>query len=101
MKNLTAEKLLQNLADYKERKRIERLETIENLKKQIDNLYADEKIKEEKLQEYTSGLVGELKRTSFIKLFSETLADYMPKYNELKHFNPGNVAGKFLKANNL
>ena len=30
---LTAEKLLQNLADYKERKRIERLETIENLKK--------------------------------------------------------------------
>ena len=72
LKNLTAEKLLQNLADYKERKRVERLETIENLKKQIDNLYADEKIKEEKLQEYTTGLVGELKRTSYIKLFSET-----------------------------
>ena len=101
LKNLTAEKLLQNLADYKERKRVERLETIENLKKQIDNLYADEKIKEEKLQEYTTGLVGELKRTSYIKLFSETLADYMPKYNELKHFNPGNVAKKFLQANNL
>ena len=31
--NLNANKLLQNLADYKERKRIERLDTIENLKK--------------------------------------------------------------------
>jgi superfamily I DNA and/or RNA helicase len=56
-------------------------------------MYADEKIKEEKLIEYTQGLVRELKRTSFIKLFAETLKNYMPKYNELKHFNPNKVAG--------
>lgn len=63
------------------------------MKSQIDNMYADEKIKEEKLIEYTQGLVRELKRTSFIKLFAETLKNYMPKYNELKHFNPNKVAG--------
>lgn len=51
--NLNAQKLLQNLADYKEFKRIERLNTIDNLKQCIDNMYADEKIKEEKLVEYT------------------------------------------------
>ena len=99
--DLTANKLLDNLAAYKEFKRVERLETIDFLKTQIDNVYADEKIKEEKLQEYTTGLVQELKRTSFIKLFAETLRDYMPKYNELKHFNPTNVSQKFLDANNL
>jgi hypothetical protein len=33
------------------------LNTIENLKQQIDNMYSDEKIKEEKLIEYTQGLV--------------------------------------------
>ena len=36
-------------------------------------MYADEKIKEEKLVEYTQGMVRELKRTSYIKLFAETL----------------------------
>jgi len=51
-------------------------------------MYSDEKIKEEKLLEYTSGLVATLKRTSFIRMFSEQLRDFMPKYNELKHFNP-------------
>ena len=51
--NLTANKLLDNLAAYKEFKRVERLETIDFLKNQIDNVYSDEKIKEEKLQEYT------------------------------------------------
>lgn len=50
---MSAQKLLQNLADYKEFKRVERLETIQYLKDQIDNVYSDEKIKEEKLQEYT------------------------------------------------
>ena len=50
---MPAQKLLQNLADYKEFKRVERLETIQYLKDQIDNVYSDEKIKEEKLQEYT------------------------------------------------
>lgn len=64
-------------------------------------MYADEKIKEEKLIEYTQGLVRELKRTSYIKLFAETLKSYMPKYNELKHFNPFKVAGAFLSHENL
>ena len=53
MDKLTAKKLLKYLADYKEFKRVERLETIEFLKNQIDSMYEDEKIKEEKLQEYT------------------------------------------------
>lgn len=51
-------------------------------------MYSDEKIKEEKLIEYTQGLVNCLKRTSYIAKFSVDLRDYMPKYNELKHFNP-------------
>ena len=93
--------MLDNLAAYKEFKRIERLETIAYLKGEIDNMYADEKIKEEKLIEYTQGLVNNLKRTSFIKLFAETLQNYMPKYNELKHFNPVAVSQKFLGANGL
>lgn len=53
MKDLTAQKLLNNLAAYKEFKRVERLEIIDYLKKQIDNLFSDEKIKEERLVEYT------------------------------------------------
>ena len=64
-------------------------------------MYADEKIKEEKLIEYTQGMVRELKRTSFIKLFAETLQGYMPKYNELKHFNPQKISIKFMETNNL
>jgi hypothetical protein len=36
-------------------------------------MYADEKIKEEKLVEYTEGLVRELKRTSLIQAFSKQL----------------------------
>ena len=64
-------------------------------------MYSDEKIKEEKLIEYTQGLTRELKRTSFIKLFADALRSYMPKYNELKHFNPNKVATAFLNDNNL
>ena len=64
-------------------------------------MYADEKIKEEKLVEYTQGMVRELKRTSFIKLFAETLQGYMPKYNELKHFNPLKISMAFMEANGL
>jgi len=64
-------------------------------------MYSDEKIKEEKLLEYTQGLVRELKRTSFIKLFAGTLRNYMPKYNELKHFNPVAVSQKFMETNSL
>lgn len=96
LKDLTAQKLLDNLAAYKEFKRVERLQIIDYLKSRIDNLYADEKIKEERLIEYTQGLVKELKRTSYIKLFAETLAGFMPKYNELKHFNANKVATVFL-----
>lgn len=87
IKDLTAQKMLDNLAAYKEFKRVERLEIIDFLKSSIDNLFKDEKIKEERLVEYTQGLVRELKRTSFIKLFAETLENYMPEYNQLKHFN--------------
>jgi hypothetical protein len=101
LSNLTAAKLVENLADYKEFKRVERLETIEFLKQSIDNMYADEKIKEEKLIEYTQGMVRELKRTSFIKMFANSLLNYMPKYNELKHFNPLHIAQRFMQANNL
>ena len=93
--------MLDNLAAYKEFKRQERLEFIAYLKNRIDNLYADEKIKEEKLIEFTEALTKELRRTSFIKLFADTLAAYMPKYNELKHFNAARVTEKFLAANNL
>lgn len=64
-------------------------------------MYSDEKIKEEKLIEYTQGLTRELKRTSFIKLFAENLRNYMPKYNELKHFNANKVATAFLYDNGL
>ena len=64
-------------------------------------MYSDEKIKEEKLIEYTEGLTRELKRTSYIKMFADLLRDYMPKYNELKHFNPNKVATAFLKDNGL
>mmetsp|Transcript_11367 Transcript_11367/g.19162 ORF Transcript_11367/g.19162 Transcript_11367/m.19162 type:complete len:117 (-) Transcript_11367:25-375(-) len=92
---------MRNLAEYKEFKRVERLETIEFLKQQIDQLYVDEKIKEEKLREYTESLVAELRRTSFIKLFAENLAAFMPKYNELKHFNAPRIASAFLKEFNL
>ena len=101
LKDLTAQKLLDNLAAYKEFKRVERLQIIDYLKSQIDNVYADEKIKEEKLVEYTQGLVKELKRTSFIKVFADELRGYMPKYNELKHFNANKIATAFLTANNL
>jgi hypothetical protein len=101
LRSLTAQKLLDNLAAYKEFKRIERLETIDYMKAQIDNMYSDEKIKEEKLIEYTQGLTRELKRTSYIKLFADSLRNFMPKYNELKHFNANRVATAFLNANNL
>lgn len=53
-------------------------------------------IKEEKLIEYTDGLVRELKRTSLIAAFGNQLRNYMPKYNELKHFNPAKIASTFI-----
>ena len=93
--------LLDNLAAYKEFKRKERIEFIAYLRAQIDHLYADEKIKDEKLNEYTNSLVRELRRTSFIKLFADTLGNYMPEASQLKHFNSTEVAEKFLRANNL
>ena len=99
LKELTAQMLLDNLAAYKEFKRKERIEFIEYLRTQIDTLYADEKLKEEKLTELQMGLVAELKRTSFIKLFADTLDQYMPATNELKHFNAARVSKAFLDAN--
>jgi len=48
------------------------------------------------LREYTDALVKELKRTSLIMEFSKRLRGYMPKYNELKHFNASKVVAAFL-----
>lgn len=65
----------------------------------IDQLYADEKIKPEKLEEYTKGLVGELRKTSLIEAFTATgLHAFMPKYNELKHFNPAKIVAAWQRA---
>lgn len=61
----------------------------------IDQLYADEKIKPEKLEEYTNGLVRELKLTSQIEEFSRQLHQFMPKYNELKHFNAARIVTNY------
>jgi hypothetical protein len=57
------------------------------LKKSILAFYEDRKIKEEKLEEYKNSLVTILKTTKEIKLFTELMSDYLPLYNELKHFN--------------
>ncbi len=38
----------------------------------------------------------ELSRTSLILEFAKRLRGYMPKYNELKHFNAANIASAFL-----
>ena len=43
---------------------------INKLKDRIDFIYADEKIKPEKLEEYTNGLVVVLQKTSEIEKFS-------------------------------
>ena len=61
---LNGEILLENLASYKARKNEERRQKIQGLYQRIDQLYADEKIKPEKLEEYTNGLVKELRLTS-------------------------------------
>ena len=52
-------------------------------------------IKEERLNEYTEGLVKELRRTNLIVEFTKSLRYFMPKYNELKHFNAEKIVGKF------
>lgn len=84
---MSAEILLQNLQAYKVKMNGLRKEIILKLKSNIDFIYADEKIKPEKLEEYTNGLVMVLQKTSEIEKFSKVLQNYMPKYNELKHFN--------------
>lgn len=84
---LNAEKLRENLRLYKQRKNAERLKIIQTLKDRIENLYIDEKLKPEKLQEYTEALVRVMKFTSVIQAFTLELPRFMPKYNELKHFN--------------
>ena len=62
----------------------------------ISNYSSSIEIKEEKLIEYTDGLVRELKRTSLIEAFGKQLKGYMPKYNELKHFNAQRIATAFI-----
>lgn len=61
---LSAQVLIENLTAYKAFKNEERRQKIQALYNRIDQLYADEKIKPEKLEEYTSGLVKQLKLTS-------------------------------------
>ena len=95
---MTAQTLLQNLATYKARKNEERRQKIRHLYQRIDFIYADEKIKPEKLEEYTNGLVKELKLTSQIEQFAGVLAHFMPKYNELKHFNAQRIVAAFQAA---
>lgn len=80
---------------------------IEVLKNSIDKMYSDEsksfvelinnnlEIKEERLREYTDGLVKVLSRTTAIVAFTKVLRAYMPKYNELKHFNAQKIASLF------
>lgn len=63
---MSAQKLVDNLKAYKKRKNEERLTVIQTLKDRIENIYIDEKLKPEKLQEYTQGLVQVLKFTSVI-----------------------------------
>lgn len=92
---LSANLLLENLNSYKARKNEERRQKIQHLYQRIDYIYADEKIKPEKLEEYTSGLVAELKLTSQIEEFARQLAQFMPKYNELKHFNAKRIVSAF------
>ena len=65
-KQLSSVKLLENLAAYKKRKAAERVNIIKNLKDRIENLYIDDKLKPEKLIEYTQELTKELKYTSVI-----------------------------------
>jgi chromosome condensin MukBEF complex kleisin-like MukF subunit len=55
-------------------------------------------IKEERLVEYTQGLVGELKSTNRIIAFTKILRVYMPKYNELKHFNAQRIVSSFMEG---
>ena len=69
----------------------ERKMKIRQLYARIDQIYADEKIKPEKLEEYTQGLVKQLRLTSKIEAFSRVLGGFMPKYNELKHFNAARI----------
>ena len=95
---LSAEILLDNLAKYKELKNEERKLKIRQLYARIDQIYADEKIKPEKLEEYTQGLVKQLKLTSKIEAFSKVLAGFMPKYNELKHFNAEKIVTAYEQA---
>ena len=83
---------------YKIKKNEERREIINQLKLRIDQLYADEKIKPEKLEEYTNALVIVLQKTSEIEKFGKVLAGYMPKYNELKHFNAQRIANNYYQA---
>ena len=95
---LSAEILLENLRSYKARKNEERRQKIQQLYQRIDQLFADEKLKPEKLEEYTNGLVKELKLTSQIEDFSKVLANFMPKYNELKHFNAARIVAAYQNA---
>lgn len=84
---LSANQLLLNLQSYTKQCNAMRVKIIGSLKDRIENIYIDEKLKQERLEEYTSGLVRALKFTSVIQAFTLVCPQFMPPYNELKHFN--------------
>lgn len=43
----------------------------------------------------------ELRRTNLIVEFTRVLRYFMPKYNELKHFNAERIVGKFFENTGL
>lgn len=61
------------------------------LKDRIEQIYIDDKLKPERLEEYTAGLVKALNFTSVIGEFTIVCPQFMPPYNELKHFNAGRI----------
>jgi hypothetical protein len=85
--NLSTDKLLDNLASYKRRANEARLRDIKRLKDRIEALYIDDKLKPERLELYTNELVRVFKFTSVISAFVEVVPQFMPNYNELKHFS--------------
>jgi len=67
---LSALKLLQNLEKYTKESNAMRAKIITCLKDRIENIYIDDKLKPEKLEEYTNALVKALKYTSVIQAFT-------------------------------
>jgi hypothetical protein len=68
-KNLSTDKLLDNLASYKRRANEARVREIKRLRDRIETMYIDDKLKPERLELYTNELVRVFKFTSVIAAF--------------------------------